>query len=56
MDSTRVEQELRKILPEGERREAMLRDFDGLRALIGGSGSSERTASEMVRILKDEKQ
>jgi lipid-A-disaccharide synthase len=56
MDSTRVEQELRKILPEGERREAMLRDFDGLRALIGGSGSSERTASEMVRILKEEKQ
>ena len=56
MDSTRVEQELRKILPGGERRETMLRDFDGLRALIGGSGSSERTASEMVRILKEAKQ
>lgn len=56
MDSRRVESELRRILPGGDRREAMLRDFDGLRELIGGSGSSERTACEMVKLLKENAQ
>ena len=53
MDSTLVENELRRVLPGGDRREGMLRDFDTLRELIGGCGSSERTAREMVRLLKE---
>jgi lipid-A-disaccharide synthase len=53
MDSTLVESELRRVLPGGDRREGMLRDFDTLRELIGGCGSSERTAREMVRLQKE---
>ena len=47
-----AEAELRKIMPGGEERERMLRDFDELRAIIGGEGASERFARAMVNDLK----
>ncbi len=52
--TTLLESELRRILPGGDKREAMLREFDTLRELIGPSGSSERTAEQMVKLLKKE--
>lgn len=47
-----AEAELRKIMSGGEERERMLRDFDELRAIIGGEGASERFARAMVNDLK----
>lgn len=52
-DATRLVEELRKVLPGGSSRQAMLADFDTLRTIIGGAGSSERTAQAMVSILKE---
>lgn len=47
-----AEGELRKILLGGAERERMLRDFDELRAIIGGEGASDRFAADMVSELK----
>lgn len=52
LDETVAERELRAILTGGAARERMLRDFDGLRAVIGGPGASERFARRMVDLLK----
>ena len=49
----RAERELRAILRGGARRERMLRDFDELRAVIGGPGASERFARRMVALLRE---
>ena len=56
MSTRHIEQELRKILPDGEKREGMLAEFDTLRKIIGPSGSSERTAQKMVELLKEKVQ
>lgn len=45
-------EELRAILPNGSRREAMLRDFDELGAMIGGKGASARFAHDIVNSLR----
>ena len=45
-------EELRAILPNGSRREAMLRDFDELGAMIGGEGASARFAHDIVNSLR----
>ena len=47
-----AEVELRKIMPGGAERERMLRDFDELRAIIGGEGASDRFAAAIVSELK----
>ncbi|MDO5497674.1 MAG: lipid-A-disaccharide synthase [Alistipes sp.] len=47
-----AEGELRKIMEGGAERKRMLRDFDELRAIIGGEGASERFAAAMVSELK----
>ena len=47
-----AEGELRKIIEGGAERERMLRDFDELRAIIGGEGASDRFAAAMVSELK----
>ena len=47
-----AEVELRKIIEGGAERERMLRDFDELRAIIGGEGASDRFAAAMVSELK----
>ena len=44
--------ELRAILPGGERREAMLGDFEELRTMIGGAGASARFAEDIVNSLQ----
>lgn len=51
----RAETELRAILPEGSKRQRMLRDFDDLRSIIGGAGASERFAAKMVEFLRKDK-
>jgi lipid-A-disaccharide synthase len=47
-----AEQELRALLPGGRKREQMLKDFDELRALIGGAGASDRFAADIVQTIK----
>lgn len=44
--------ELAAILPGGNERERMLRDFDELRKMIGEAGASERFAKDIVNSLK----
>ena len=45
-------EELAAILPEGAKRERMMRDFEELREMIGGEGASHRFAKDMVKSLK----
>jgi lipid-A-disaccharide synthase len=47
-----AEQELRALLPGGNKREQMLKDFDELRTLIGGAGASDRFAADIVQTIK----
>lgn len=47
-----AERELRALLTGGSKREKMLKDFDELRALIGGAGASDRFAEDIVRTIK----
>jgi lipid-A-disaccharide synthase len=47
-----AEQELRSIMKGGAKREKMLKDFDELRAIIGGAGASDRFASDIVRTIQ----
>lgn len=47
----RAERELQAILCGGEKRDRMLRDFEELRAVIGGPGASDRFARRMVEEL-----
>lgn len=51
-DTDRAERELRAILPGGEKRGRMLRDFAELQAVIGGPGASDRFARRMVELLR----
>lgn len=44
--------ELRAILPGGERREAMMGDFEELRTMIGDAGASARFAEDIVNSLQ----
>lgn len=52
LDPERTAQELRSILPGGEQRETMLRDFSTLQAQMGGDGASRRFARAMVEELQ----
>ena len=52
LDVDATERELRSILPGGEERERMLRDFDELREMIGAEGASHRFAKDIVNSLK----
>ncbi len=45
--------ELMSILEGGGKRERMVRDFESLREIIGGSGASDRFAARMVEFLKN---
>ena len=44
--------ELNAILPGGEKREKLLRDYKELRARLGDAGASGRIAREMVAELR----
>lgn len=48
-----AEKELRSLLPGGAKREKMLKDFDELRALIGGAGASDRFAADIVKTIQN---
>ena len=52
LDAEQSCKELAKILPGGEERERMLRDFDTLRDMMGSEGASERFARDMVNSLR----
>jgi len=52
LDIDTAVEELQAILPEGNKREAMLRDFDELGRLIGGEGASARFAQDIVNSLR----
>ena len=52
LDAELSYEELAKILPGGEERERMLRDFDTLRDMMGSEGASERFARDMVNSLR----
>ena len=52
LDINTAATELRSILKGGTKREKMLKDFAELSTLIGGSGASQRFASEIVKTLK----
>lgn len=45
-------EQLAAILPGGDKRAEMLKDYADLREVIGESGASDRFAAEMVRLLK----
>ena len=50
-----AELELRSILKGGMKREKMLRDFEELRSIIGGTGASERFAQDIVKTIQNSK-
>jgi lipid-A-disaccharide synthase len=44
--------EVRAILPGGEKRERMFKDFDELRRMMGKEGASDRFAQDIVKSLR----
>ena len=52
IDIEAVSEELRSILKGGSAREKMLADFAELQEMMGGEGSSHRTAADIVKSLK----
>ncbi len=51
MSVEKVQQELAAILPGGQRREEMLKDYADLRCITGPAGASERAAEIITEIL-----
>lgn len=51
MNKKNLETELRSILPGGENREVMLKDYTELREVMGKPGASERVAKSIVEHL-----
>lgn len=47
-----VRKELKRILPGGDGRKAMLEGYDNLIEVLGPAGASEKAASEIIRCLK----
>jgi lipid-A-disaccharide synthase len=52
IDVEAVSEELRSILEGGSKREKMLADFAELQEMMGGDGSSHRTAKDIVKSLR----
>ena len=52
IDVEAVSEELRSILEGGSKRAKMLSDFAELQEMMGGEGSSQRTAKDIVKTLK----
>lgn len=55
MTVEKASEELRAILPGGERHQQMKADYKELSAIIGGAGASERFAGRMVELLREAK-
>jgi lipid-A-disaccharide synthase len=47
-----IANELKSVLPGGDKREKMLSDYVELRKILGPAGASARVAADMVKILK----
>lgn len=45
-------QELRAVLPDGAKRETLMKDYEELIQKIGSSGASDRVAAQMYKLLK----
>lgn len=52
MNVANVQRELQRILPGGERREDMLRDYDEMARRLGLPGAPQRCADEMLQRLR----
>ncbi|UTW61455.1 lipid-A-disaccharide synthase [bacterium SCSIO 12741] len=52
LNSKNLETELTAVLPGGNKRDQLLKDYEELREKLGGSGASEITASRMLKTLK----
>lgn len=50
-----IASELRKILPEGEKYQKLLSDYDTLIAKLGKGGASQKAAEEVITFLNDHK-
>ncbi len=55
MNAKNLSKELSAIIKGGNRREAMIDDYDKMLAILGDKGASERAASQMVELLKKTK-
>lgn len=52
MTVEKASEELRAILPEGERHDRMMADYKELGRIVGGAGASDRFAARMVREIE----
>ena len=52
MNEENVAKELEAILPRGNRREQMLKDYDEMNRKLGPAGASERAAQIMIQKLR----
>lgn len=55
MTVSRIDQELKEILPGGSKRLRMLKDYDKLIEILGEPGASGRAALQMFQLLKKQK-
>ena len=53
LNTKRLQQELKQILPGGLKREKMLEDYKELQQVLGGAGASERTAMALLKSWHD---
>jgi lipid A disaccharide synthetase len=47
--------ELKAVIPSGERHEKLIQDYNELQQVIGSEGASYRFAKEMVNLLNQKK-
>ena len=47
-----LQNELAEVLPDGEKRTAMLEDYSKLQTVLGGPGASATTAKALLNTLK----
>ncbi|MFN8345925.1 MAG: lipid-A-disaccharide synthase [Spirosomataceae bacterium] len=52
LTSQNLTQELRKILPQGEKRDTQLQDYRRVKKILGEKGASERAGELMVKYLR----
>lgn len=55
MTVDRINQELKAILPAGDKRQQMLEEYDRIIDVLGKPGASERAAGQMIELLQKRK-
>lgn len=53
LTTKKLQQELKQILPGGNKREKMLKDYQELHQVLGGSGASAKTAKALLKSWHD---